>query len=143
MIDSQDRSDTTAIATHAADSGSLDAEMLVRIAREIGASIAADIDQFYPGALTERGLFNVRAWARGEVHKWFGKPDVVAASTTLDQRLRASAAHRRHLKRMRSIAGTVSPGDAIEPIMAAMDASREQARLDYLGGGPVIEGDVE
>jgi len=116
----------------------IDAVTLDRIAREIGANIAADIDRFYPGALSERGLFNVKAWARGEVLRWFGAPE--RSAPDMDARLRSSGAHRRHLSRLQTIAGKVSPGDALDPILAAMDASDEQARLDYRAGGPVIEG---
>ena len=118
----------------------IDAVTLDRIAREIAANIAADIETHYPGTLTDRGLFNVKAWARYEVHRWFGPPE--RGAPDMDSRLRASGAHRRHMKRMRTLAGTVSPGDAIEPVLAAMDASDEQARLDYRAGGPVIEGDA-
>src|SRR6185437_6260500 len=62
----------------------LDAATLDRIAREIGANIAADIERHYPGAMTER--------ARGEVHRWFGPPECGAPD--MDARLRASGAHR-------------------------------------------------
>ena len=110
---------------------------LDRVACEIGANLAATIDQFYPGALNERGLFNVRAWARSEVHRWFEAPR--SGDPDLDARLRASGAHRRHIKRLRTLAGTVHPGDPIDPILAVMDRSEEQARLDYRAGGPVIE----
>ena len=116
----------------------IDKAMLDRIAREIGANVAADIERFYPGVMTDRALFNVKAWARCEVLRWFGKPE--RAGLNMDARLRSSAAHRRHMRRMQSIAGTVQPGDAVEPILAAMDASAEQARLDYRAGGPVNEG---
>lgn len=124
----------------------LDDATLDRIAREIGAQLAARIEEFYPAAVDacgERMLLNVKAWARNEVCRWFGKPDYVARNTTLDARLRAAAAHRRHIKRLRTIAGIVEPGDGIESVMAAMDASAEQARLDYRAGGPVIEGGEE
>ena len=123
-----------------------DGEFLDRIAREIGAQMAAQIEEFYPAAVDccgERMLFNVKAWARGEVLRWFGKPDASSAGVTMDARLRASAAHRRHSKRLRTIAGTVSPGDAVEPILSAMDASAAQARLDYRAGGFVIEDDAD
>jgi hypothetical protein len=116
-----------------------DVVTLDRIAREIAANIAASIDEFYPGALNERALFNVKAWARGEVTRWFGPPE--RGAPDMDSRLRASGAHRRHIKRLRTLAGTVQPGDAIEPILEVMDASDAQARLDYRAGGPVIEGD--
>ena len=132
---------TTALALPEGDTAPLDADAFDRVAREIAGNIAASIDQFYPGALPDRGLFNVKCWARGEVHRWFGKPDAVAAATSLDQRLRASAAHRRHIKRLRTIGGTVKPGDPIEPALAAMDASQRQASVEYRAGGPVIEGD--
>jgi len=111
----------------------LDAATLDRIAREIGANIAADIERHYPGAMTER--------ARGEVHRWFGPPECGAPD--MDARLRASGAHRRHLSKLQTLAGTVEPGDAIEPIIEAMDDSRDQAALDYRAGGPVIEGEMD
>jgi hypothetical protein len=129
---------TTALAAQP-PLGALDAVNLDRVAREIAANIAARIDEFYPGALNERGLFNVRCWARNEVNRWFGQTERNAPD--MDARLRASGAHRRHIKRLRTLAGTVEPGDPIEPIFAAMDASDEQARLDYRAGGPVIEGE--
>jgi hypothetical protein len=116
----------------------LDAVTLDRIAREIAANLADRIDQFYPGALTERALLNVRAWTRNEVVRWFGVPEQGAPD--MDSQLRASGAHRRHIKRLRTIAGTVQPGDAIEPILEVMDASDEQAHRDFRAGGPVIEG---
>lgn len=122
-------------------------DTLDRIAREIGAQMASRIEEFYPQAVDtcgERMLFNVKAWARGEVHRWFGRPDPSVASATMDDRLRAAAAHRRHIKRLRNLAGTAQPGDPIDPLdplLSAMDASSEQARLDYRAGGPVIEGD--
>lgn len=49
---------------------------------------------------------------------------------------------RRHLKGLRNLAGTVAPGDPIEPIVATMDDLARQAQLDYRAGGPVIEGDT-
>lgn len=117
----------------------LDAVTLDRIAREIAANVAERIDEFYPGALTDRALFNVKAWARNEVTRWFGLPE--RGAPDMDSRLRASGAHRRHIKRLRTLSGTVHPGDAIEPILEVMNASDEQARLDYRAGGPVIEGE--
>lgn len=117
----------------------LDTVTLDRIAREIAANLADRIDEFYPGALTDRALFNVKAWARNEVNRWFGTPE--RGAPDMDARLRASGAHRRHIKRLWTLAGTVSPGDALDPILAVMDASDEQARLDYRAGGPVIDGD--
>jgi len=133
---STDLPQTTAVAIH-------DDDTLDRIACEIGAQMAAQIEKFYPAAVDacgERMLFNVKAWARGEVLRWFGKPDHAAASATMDARLRAAAAHRRHIKRLQTLAGAVQPGDAVDPIMAAMNASARQAQLDYRAGGPVIEG---
>jgi hypothetical protein len=118
----------------------LDVVTLDRIAREIAANVAAEIDRFYPGALTDRALFNVKAWTRGEVNRWFGPPE--RGAPDMDSRLRSSGAHRRHLKRLQTLAGTVHPGDALDPILAVVDASGEQARLDYRAGGPVIEGDA-
>lgn len=126
---------TTAPAVQHPDTATLD-----RIALEVAANVAARIDEFYPGALTDRALFNVKAWARAEVHRWFGPPE--RGAPDMDARLRASAAHRRHIKRLRTIAGTVQPGDAVEPVLAAMDASGRQAALDYRAGGPVVEGDL-
>lgn len=117
----------------------VDAVTLDRIAREIASNVASRIDEFYPGALNDRALFNVKAWARAEVHRWFGPPDCNAPD--MDARLRASGAHRRHIKRLRTLAGVVQPGDAMEPVLGAMDASSQQAALDYRAGGPVIEGD--
>jgi hypothetical protein len=127
---------TTALAVQP-PLGPLDAVTLDRVAREIAANIAARIDEFHPGAMNERGLFNVRCWTRNEVNRWFGQPERNAPD--MDARLRASGAHRRQIKRLRTLAGTVEPGDPIGPILAAMDASDEQARLDYRAGGPVIE----
>ena len=89
----------------------LDAVTLDRVAREIAANVAAKMDRFYPGALTDRGLFNVKAWARAEVHRWFAPPEPGAPD--MDRRLRASGAHRRHLKGLQTLAATVQPGDAI------------------------------
>ena len=131
---------TATLPAKLAPSAPHDAATLSRVALEIAANIADRIDEFYPGGLTERGLFNVRAWARNEVMRWIGTPEPGAPS--MDARLRASGAHRRHMKRLRTLAGTVEPGDDVDPVLAAMDASGEQARLDYRAGGPVIEGGV-
>ena len=119
----------------------VDAVTLDRIAREIAANIADEIDTHYPGALNDRGLFNVTCWARYEVNRWFKPPK--PSDPSMDERLRSSGAHRRHIKRLRTLAGSVSPGDPVEPIFATMNASQEQARLDYRAGGPVIEGDIK
>lgn len=116
----------------------LDAITLDRIAREIAANLAEDIEAHYPHLAGERFLFNVKAWTRSEVNRWFRpQPDL----PDLDARLRASGAHRRHIKRLRTLAGTVQPGDPLDPILAVMDASDEQQRLDYRAGGPVIDGE--
>ena len=131
---------TTDLAVQAAATAPLDAVTLDRVAREVAANLAATIEQFYPGLMNERELFNVKCWTRGEVNRWFKPADT--GPQDMDARLRASGAHRRHVKRLRTLAGTVSPGDPIEPILATMDASERQAALDYRAGGPVIEGDL-
>jgi hypothetical protein len=135
-----ERSETTALAVSPPPTAPLDAVTLDRVAREIAANIAASIEAFYPDALNERGLFNVKCWARNEVNRWFKPAD--AGPQDMDARLRASGAHRRHIKRLRTLAGTVEVGDALEPVIAIMDASAEQAQLDYRAGGPIIEGDA-
>ncbi len=119
-------------------------EMLNRIAREIALNVVWHVESMYPDATTAApGLVrSLRGCVHNEVTKWFGHPDPAVALIGLDGRLRASAAHRRHMQRMRKINGTIEVGDPIDPILAAMDASAEQARLDYRAGGPVIEGDV-
>ena len=119
--------------------GSLDKALLDRIAREIAANVAARIDQFYPGAMTDRALFNVKCWTRGQVNYWFGPPEPMAPD--MDRRLRASAAHRRQMNAYKNLHGIFEPGVDIEAIMAAMDKIDEAAVLDYRAGGPVIEGD--
>lgn len=124
---------------HPVDTAPFDAVTLDRIAREIAANLAERINEHYPDALTDRALFNVKAWARNEVTRWFGPPK--RGAQDMDSRLRASGAHRRHCKRLRTLTGTVQPGDALEPILEVMDASAKQALLDYRAGGPVIEGE--
>jgi hypothetical protein len=117
-----------------------DAVTVDRLAREIAANLTANIENFYPNLANERFLFNVRAWTRCEVNRWFRQPK--ADAPDIDARLRASGAHRRHIKRLRILAGTVEVGDPLDPILAIMDASDRQAALDYRAGGPVIEGDA-
>ena len=125
--------------------GVINDDMLDRIAREIALNVIEHVESMYPKAVVAApGLMrSLNGCVRNEVTRWFGTPDAAVLGTPLDNRLRASAAHRRHMKRLRRINGTVSPGDAIEPLLAAHADSARQAGLEYRAGGPVIEGDAD